>query len=71
MSGKTVLVTGGSRSGKSRHALQLASNIDGPKIFLATAEPLDEEMAERIKKHQNERGKEWTTIGSLLIRQVY
>ena len=62
MSGKTVLVTGGSRSGKSRHALQLASNIDGPKIFLATAEPLDEEMAERIKKHQNERGKEWTTI---------
>ncbi len=62
MSGKTILVTGGSRSGKSRYALQLAENINNPKIFLATAEPLDNEMAERIKEHQNERGKEWITI---------
>ncbi len=62
MSGKTILVTGGSRSGKSRHALQLTSNSAGPKIFIATAQPLDEEMAERIKNHQKERGKEWTTI---------
>jgi 5,6-dimethylbenzimidazole synthase len=61
MSEKTVLVTGGSRSGKSRHALQLANNSKS-KIFIATAEPLDEEMSERITKHQNERGKEWTTI---------
>ncbi len=62
MPGKTILITGGSRSGKSRHALHLTKNIRGQKIFLATAEPLDEEMAERIKKHQNERGKEWSTI---------
>lgn len=62
MSGKTILVTGGSRSGKSRYALQLAKENNDPKIFIATAEPLDEEMAERIKNHQNERGKEWTTI---------
>jgi 5,6-dimethylbenzimidazole synthase len=62
MSGKTILVTGGSRSGKSRHALQLATKTNDPKIFIATAEPLDEEMAERIKNHRNERGKEWTTI---------
>ncbi len=62
MSGKTILVTGGSRSGKSRHALQLTKNINASKIFLATAEPLDDEMAERIQKHQEERGKEWTTI---------
>jgi 5,6-dimethylbenzimidazole synthase len=62
MSGKTVLVTGGSRSGKSRHALQLASKTNDPKIFIATAEPLDDEMSERIKKHQAERGKEWITI---------
>lgn len=62
MSGKTVLVTGGSRSGKSRHALELTVCNKGLKIFLATAEPLDDEMAERITKHQNERGKEWTTI---------
>ena len=62
MSGKTILVTGGSRSGKSRYALELAINTNDPKIFIATAEPLDEEMAERIKNHQNERGKEWTTV---------
>lgn len=62
MLGKTILVTGGSRSGKSRHALQLATNTNNPKIFIATAEPLDEEMAERIQKHQDERGKEWETI---------
>jgi 5,6-dimethylbenzimidazole synthase len=62
MSGKTILVTGGSRSGKSHHALQLATNTNNPKIFIATAEPLDEEMAERIQKHRIERGKEWVTI---------
>jgi 5,6-dimethylbenzimidazole synthase len=61
MSGKTVLVTGGSRSGKSNHALQLTSSI-GPKIFIATAEAFDEEMYERIQKHQDERGKEWITF---------
>ncbi len=58
----TTLVTGGSRSGKSRHALKLTDTVAGSKIFIATAEPLDEEMAERIKKHQAERGKEWTTV---------
>ena len=62
MSGKTVLVTGGSRSGKSRHALQLTAANVGPKLFIATAEPFDEEMSEEIKKHQKERGKEWVTI---------
>ncbi|MBC8286402.1 MAG: bifunctional adenosylcobinamide kinase/adenosylcobinamide-phosphate guanylyltransferase, partial [Nitrospinae bacterium] len=62
MSGKTILVTGGSRSGKSRYALQLSKSTNNPKIFIATAEPLDDEMTERIKNHQNERGKEWTTI---------
>ncbi len=62
MSGKTILVTGGSRSGKSRYALQLAKNTNASKIFLATAEPLDDEMTERIQKHQEARGKEWITI---------
>ncbi len=62
MSGKTILVTGGSRSGKSRYALQLAKDTKIPRVFIATAEPLDEEMKIRIQKHQEERGKEWTTI---------
>lgn len=61
MSNKTILVTGGSRSGKSRYALQLSENFN-KKIFLATAEPLDKEMRERIRRHQEERGKDWVVI---------
>ena len=62
MPGKTILVTGGSRSGKSSYALSLAENFKGSKIFIATAEPLDKEMEDRIKKHREERDKEWSTI---------
>ncbi len=61
MPNKTILVTGGSRSGKSRHALNLSQNFH-KKFFLATAEPLDEEMQERIKRHQAERDKDWVTL---------
>jgi len=59
---KTILITGGCRSGKSRHALKLAENMPGKKFFLATAQALDDEMDQRIQKHQQERGKEWVTI---------
>lgn len=59
---KTILVTGGCRSGKSKHALKLANSLPGKKFFLATAQALDEEMDQRIQKHQRERGKEWVTI---------
>ncbi len=59
---KTILITGGCRSGKSRHALQLARNSAGKKFFLATAQVLDDEMAERIEKHREERGDEWVTF---------
>jgi len=58
----TILITGGCRSGKSRHALQLAETCSGKKFFLATAQPLDDEMAKRIKKHRAERGDEWVTF---------
>lgn len=59
---KTILITGGCRSGKSRYALKLAENLPGKKYFLATAQPLDDEMDERIKKHRQERGKDWVTF---------
>ena len=52
---KVVLVTGGARSGKSRHALALAGG-EGKRAFIATAEPLDEEMKARIEKHRLDRG---------------
>ncbi|MCF8721648.1 5,6-dimethylbenzimidazole synthase [Nitrospina gracilis] len=58
---QTILITGGCRSGKSRHALELAARHTGPKVFLATAQALDEEMEERIARHKQERGPGWTT----------
>lgn len=56
------MVTGGTRSGKSKFAEDLADAIGGEIIYLATAQALDDEMKERIKKHQQRRPKNWTTI---------
>lgn len=61
----TTLIIGGCRSGKSRHALNLAEQVNGlHKIFVATCIPEDEEMATRIQRHQNERGAHWRTVES-------
>jgi adenosylcobinamide kinase/adenosylcobinamide-phosphate guanylyltransferase len=57
-----IFVTGGARSGKSSFALDLADRIHGRKAYIATAEPLDDEMEERIRRHRQERGEEWTTF---------
>lgn len=57
-----LLVGGGSRSGKSRHALELARRIGPRKAFLATAQAFDGEMTERIRRHREERGPEFTTF---------
>ena len=54
------LVLGGARSGKSRLALTLAGQAL-PKAFVATAEPGDEEMAARIRKHRQDRDPSWET----------
>jgi len=59
----TILVTGGCRSGKSRHALQLADEMQGNnRIFVATLNPQDEEMEDRVRRHQSERNTAWQTI---------
>ena len=50
-----TLVIGGARSGKSRHAEALATAIPGKRVYMATAEPFDEEMRERIEKHRKSR----------------
>lgn len=59
---KLIFILGGARSGKSAYALELAESIAGERLYIATAEALDKEMAERIKKHKKERGNNWTTI---------
>ncbi len=53
---------GGARSGKSAFGLKLAGEIPGRKRYIATAEPNDKEMADRIAAHRAERGPEWVTI---------
>ena len=58
-----TLILGGCRSGKSRHALELAEQSGlQDKLFLATCQAFDPEMQERIAKHQRERGPGWTTV---------
>ena len=57
-----VLITGGCRSGKSSFAQKLAEDIHPKRFYLATAEPLDDEMKKRIKHHQQDRDHTWTTI---------
>jgi adenosylcobinamide kinase/adenosylcobinamide-phosphate guanylyltransferase len=57
-----TLIGGGSRSGKSQQALQFARARGRRLGFIATAQPLDDEMRERIRAHQQERGPDFTTI---------
>lgn len=61
-SSTVTLVTGGARSGKSRFALALAEETAVRRVYVATAEPLDEEMRRRIERHRAERGEGWSTV---------
>lgn len=59
---KTIFITGGTRSGKSALAEQLARQSGSKLCYLATAQSLDDEMGSRITKHQQRRGDAWHTI---------
>ena len=59
---KIVFITGGARSGKSHFAQEVARKFPGLKAYLATAQALDEEMAERIRRHQENRPSDWQTL---------
>ncbi|WP_019516796.1 bifunctional adenosylcobinamide kinase/adenosylcobinamide-phosphate guanylyltransferase [Sphingomonas sp. Mn802worker] len=58
----TTLVLGGARSGKSRHAQELAEGCTGELVFVATAQAFDGEMAERIAAHRRDRDARWSTL---------
>jgi adenosylcobinamide kinase / adenosylcobinamide-phosphate guanylyltransferase len=55
MSGRMVLVTGGGRSGKSTYTQRLAETLPGPRVFVATTVPFDDELRERVAKHRESR----------------
>lgn len=70
-----IFISGGTRSGKSRYAEELAQEIHGQKqqlhqnypnspnlYYLATAEALDQEMTNRINRHIEQRDSRWKTI---------
>jgi adenosylcobinamide kinase/adenosylcobinamide-phosphate guanylyltransferase len=57
-----TLVLGGARSGKSRYAEQAVMALPPPWVYVATAEPFDDEMRDRIAEHRSRRGSEWQTI---------
>ncbi len=57
-----TLVLGGARSGKSRYAEALIEAHPPPWIYVATAQPLDDEMAARIADHRSRRDGRWRTV---------
>lgn len=60
--GKLILVTGGARSGKSSYGEKLAAEYSSSSVlYIATAVPFDDEMKERVRRHQQSRPKHWTT----------
>ena len=60
---KKIFVIGGCRSGKSNHALELAEKMAAnERIFIATCVPQDDEMRQRVAKHQQNRSQSWKTI---------
>lgn len=57
-----ILILGGARSGKSRFAQELAETLGKNVLFVATGEPLDEEMKRKIAEHKRNRPPTWKTV---------
>ena len=59
---KTLFI-GGVKSGKSRNAEVYALTLSGnPAVYLATSEPFDDEMRQKIERHKNARSEHFLTI---------
>ncbi len=57
-----TLILGGARSGKSTLAERLATDSGRDVAYVATAEPGDREMADRIAHHQQRRPADWVLV---------
>lgn len=60
--GKLILVTGGARSGKSSFAEKKAGAFGESILYIATATAFDDEMKERVRRHQMQRPASWKTL---------
>lgn len=60
--GKIILVTGGSRSGKSAFAENMIKEQEKKVLYVATSIPYDEEMKDRVRKHRERRPAHWETF---------
>ena len=59
---RIILITGGQRSGKSSEAERMALSLSPRPVYMATAHAWDDEFRERIRRHQERRGPQWTNI---------
>lgn len=57
-----TLILGGARSGKSRHAVELARSLGPSILYIATCRPADAEMRRRVARHRRERPSTWSTL---------
>lgn len=60
--GHVALITGGAGSGKSRYAVERAGQCGSNVLFVATCEPRDEEMNQKIARHRAARPAHWRTL---------
>jgi len=60
--GAHVLVLGGARSGKTSFAERMAMRAGQKPLYLATAQALDPEMLERVRLHQEQRHRRFSTL---------
>jgi len=57
-----IMITGGQRSGKSEEAERRALSLSDTPVYMATAKVWDDEFRERVRRHQERRGPQWTNI---------
>jgi adenosylcobinamide kinase/adenosylcobinamide-phosphate guanylyltransferase len=63
---RLILILGGSRSGKSEFAEQMAARMEGPVTYVATSAACDCEMLRRVAEHRERRPAEWNTVEETL-----
>ena len=59
---RIILITGGQRSGKSQEAERMALCLSDHPVYVATAHVWDDEFRQRVVRHQQRRGPQWTNI---------